>query len=135
MLADMRLSGTTLETVATCEVRLGCNIVPYLDQRDLGPDFHDFAAHFMTDDPWRVDAAVGPRVPIVNMGIGPAERSGGDADDRIGAAWLWIRAGAEGQSRLRRCFDKSPHGFIVYQRSDSAYPYGENRVAQVRRDR
>lgn len=86
----MRLSGATLETVSTCDVRLGGDIIAYLDERDIRTDLHDLAAHFMADNAWRVDTAVRPGIPIVNVGIGSAERGGCDTDDCVGGAWLWV---------------------------------------------
>jgi hypothetical protein len=121
----MRLSGATLEALATGQVRLRCDIVPDLDQRDLGPHFHHFAAHFVTDNPGGMDAAVGPRIPIINMGIRPAERGGFDTDDCIGQARSRIRPVDGGQPWLRRCLDERTHGPIVYQVFDPAYPVHE----------
>ena len=91
ILAHMRLSGATLEALATCDVRLGRNVIAHLDERHVRADFHDLAAHFMANDAWRMDAAVRPGIPIVNMGIGSAERGGCDADDGVGRAWFRIR--------------------------------------------
>ena len=87
----MRLSGPTLEAVATCEVRFGSNVIAHFGERDVRADFHDLAAHFMANDAWRLDAAVRPGIPIVNMGIGPAERGGCDTDDGVGRARFRIR--------------------------------------------
>jgi hypothetical protein len=121
----MRLSGATLETLATSQVRLRCDIVPHLDQRDLGPDLHHLAAHFMADNTGGMDSAVCPRIPIINMGIRPAERGGCDADDCIGGARFRIRPIGGGQPWLCRCLDERMHGPIVYQLFDSAYPVQE----------
>ncbi len=91
ILAHMRLSGTTLEALTTCDVRLGGDIIAHFDERDIRADLHDFAAHFMANDTRRVDAAMRPGIPIVNMGICPAERGGCDADDGVGRARFRIR--------------------------------------------
>src|SRR5205807_1130133 len=45
ILADMRLSSATLETMTTCDVRLGGDVIAHLDERDVGPDLNHFAAH------------------------------------------------------------------------------------------
>ena len=66
---------------------------------------------------------MGPGVPIVNVGIGPTEGGGLDANDRIGAAWFRVRPVSGGQSRLCGCFDERTHEPIVYQLRDLAYPY------------
>ena len=91
VLAHMRLPGTTLEALTTCDVRLGGDIIAHFDERDIRADLHDLAAHFMANDARRVDAAVGPGIPIVNMGICSAERGGCDADDSVGRAWFRFR--------------------------------------------
>ena len=114
ILAHMRLSGATLEALATCDVRLGGDIIAHLDERDIRANLHDLAAHFMANDARRVDAAVRPGIPIVNMGIRPAERRGGDADDGIGKTRLRIRPVGGGQPWLCRCFDERTHDIIVY---------------------
>ena len=60
-----------------------------------------------------MDAAVGPGIPIVNMGIGSAERGGFDVND--GVRWSRRRIGAigVGQPRLCRSFDKRTHSPII----------------------
>ena len=122
MLAHMRLSGAALEALATCDVRLGGDVITHLDERDIRADFHDVAAHFMTNDARRVDAAVRPGVPIVNMSIRSAERGGGDADDGIGRTRFRIRPVGGGQPWLCRCLDERTHGLIVYHWPGLAYP-------------
>jgi len=112
----MRLSRAALETVTTCDVRLGGDVIAHLDERDVGPDFHHFAAQFMADNPRGLDAAVGPRIPIVNVGIGSTERGGGDADDSISRARFRIRPVGGGQPWLCRRLDERTHGPIVYHR-------------------
>ena len=72
----------------------------------------------MANDARRVDAAVCPGIPIVNMGIRPAERGGCDADDRIGGARFRIRPVGGGQPWLSRCLDERTHGSIVYHGLD-----------------
>src|SRR5207244_5490477 len=86
ILADMRLSSATLETMTTCDVRLGGDVIAHLDERDVGPDLNHFAAHFMADNTRGMDPALCSGVPIIKMGIRSAERSGCDADDCIGRA-------------------------------------------------
>jgi len=71
ILTHMRLSGSTLEAVTTCEMRLCGDVISRLDERHVRADFHDFTTHFMADDARRVDTAVRPRIPIVDMGIRP----------------------------------------------------------------
>ena len=66
---------------------------------------------------------MGPGVPIVNVGIGPTEGGGFDADNGIGAARFRVRPVSGGQSGLCGCFDERTHGPIVYQLCDLAYPY------------
>src|SRR5262249_8137117 len=114
ILAYMGLSGTTLETMATCDVRLGGDVIAHLDERDIRTDLHDFTAHFMTNDARRVNAAMRPGIPIVNMRIRPAERGGGDADDGIGETRCRIRSVGGGQPWLCRRLDERTHELIVY---------------------
>src|SRR6267143_1031959 len=135
ILAHMRLSGATLETVTTCDVRLSGDVIAHLDERNIRADIHDLAAHFMANDTRRVNAAVSPGIPIINMGIRSAERSGCDADDRIGVARFRIRPVGNGQPWLSRGLDERTHGPIVYHGLDPAYTFRKKRVAPGSRDR
>ncbi len=121
MLAHMCLPGAALEALTACDVRLSGDVIAHLDERDIRADFHDFAAHFMANDARRVDAAMRPGIPIVNMGIRPAERGGGDADNGIGRARFRIRPVGGGQSWLCRCLNERTHESIVYHDLDPAY--------------
>ena len=135
ILAHMRLSGTALETGPASQVRFRSDVIADLDERDVRADLHNLTAHFMTDYPGRMDAAVSPRVPIINMGIRPAERGRCDTDDGIGRARFRIRSVGRSQSWLGRCLDERTHDFIVYQVVDSAYLSGKNGLRKGLRDR
>ena len=70
--AHVRLAGPALEADSACQMRFGRHIVANFDEGNIGADLHDFPAHFMSDNARRLNAAVGPFVPIVNVGIGAA---------------------------------------------------------------
>ena len=131
----MRLSGATLETVTACDVRLGGDVIAHFDEGYIRADLYDLAAHFMANDAWRVNPAVCPGIPIVNMSICSAERGGRDADDRIGGTRFRVRPVGDGQPWLRGCFDERTHNPIVYQVVDSAYPSRKNGLREGLRGR
>ncbi len=114
--ADVRLAGPALKTPATGDVRFRRDVVTYFDQRDGGADFHDLTAHFMADDTGRVDAAMSPGIPIIDVGVSAAERGGLHADDGVVRSGSRIRAGGGDQPGFRRHFHKSPHASLYNTR-------------------
>src|SRR2546422_4646793 len=64
-------------------MRLGRDVVPDGDRRHPRAGLDDLAAQLMADDARRVDTALGPFVPAVDVVIGPAEGRGQDPHDHL----------------------------------------------------
>ena len=83
VLADVRVACPALKAHGARDMRLGRDIVPDGDRRHPRAGLDDLAAQLMADDARRVDAALGPFVPAVDVVIGPAEGRGQDPHDHL----------------------------------------------------
>jgi len=72
-----------LQALAAGHVHLSRDKVTFLDACHLVAIGHDFAAKFVTGNQGRVDTALGPAVPLVNMQIGAADRGDFDFDENV----------------------------------------------------
>ncbi len=110
VLADVRVAGPALEAHAAGDVRLGRDIVADGDHRDVRPDFHHFTAQLMADDAGRVNAALRPLVPSVDMVVGSAQRRGYDAHNHLAGPGLRLGNIQQLQAGSGLCFDQCAHG-------------------------
>src|SRR5262249_25764440 len=113
--ADVRLTCATLKTDSASEMGFRGDIIASLDQRHGGTDFHDFAAHFVPDNPRRMNTALGPGVPVIDVGISAAERGGLDADDGLVRPRCRVRTARCCQSWSCTGLDQRAHVTIVSQ--------------------
>lgn len=113
--ADVRLAGATLEARSTREVGFCGDVIAGLDESDRRADVDDFSAHFMPDNTRRMNAAVRPGVPIVDMGVGAAQRRRFDADDGVMRSRCWIGTCRRGETGFGCRLDQGAHESIVSQ--------------------
>ena len=78
MLADVRLAGAALQALAAGHVHLGGNEVAFLNAGDFFAEGFDLAAELVSGDERRMNAALRPLVPLINVQVGAAD--GGDFD-------------------------------------------------------
>src|SRR5437016_2330335 len=67
--ADMGLAGATLVTMSTGDVGFGGDEVAWDEGGDFAADFDDLASEFVTKDAGDGQAALRPRVPLVDMHV------------------------------------------------------------------
>ncbi len=88
MLADVRLANAALQALAAGHVHLGGNEVAFLHAGDFIANGFDGAAELVAGDERRMNAALCPLVPLVNVQIGAADGRHLDLDQYIGRAIL-----------------------------------------------
>src|SRR5262249_24102820 len=113
--ADVCLTSATLKTDSAGEMGFRGDIIASLDQRHGGTDFHDFAAHFVPDNPRRMNTALGPGVPVIDVGVCAAERGCLYADHGLGRSRRRVRTGRCCQSWSCTSLDQRTHVTIVSQ--------------------
>src|SRR5208283_3244516 len=86
ILADVGFAGSALQTLAAGDVHFGGDKIAFLNAGDFIAEGDDLAAEFVSGDEGRMDAALGPAVPFVNVEIGAAYRGDFDFDQDLGAS-------------------------------------------------
>ena len=109
VLAHVSLSRSALKAASTREVRFGRDVVSHGDQRDRVADRHHFSAHFMPDDPWRLDSALGPVIPPIDMGVRAADGRGSDTNHDFSLTGRRVGHRFKSQAGSRSGFDKRAH--------------------------
>ena len=101
VLADVRLADAALQTLAAGHVHLGGNEVAFLHAGDFIADsFHD-AAEFVARNQRRMNAALRPLVPLVDVQVGAADGGHLDLDQHVGRAEFWFGNFADFGARRR----------------------------------
>src|SRR5271157_989701 len=100
MLADVRFAGAALQALAAGHVHLGGNEIAFLDARYFVTDRFDRAAELVPGNQRRMNAALCPLVPLVNVQVGAAYGRHLDLDQYVGQAKL--RFGNFADLRARR---------------------------------
>ncbi len=109
VLADVRLADTALQALAARDVHFSGDEVAFLDAGHFVADGLDRAAEFVTGNQGRMNAALRPLVPLINMQIGAADGRRLDFDQHIGRAILRYRNFADFCARRGRGLNNSKH--------------------------
>src|SRR5262249_46846047 len=80
------LAGAAERAVAAGEVPLGADDLADGDAADLATDLDDLSREFVTEHERRLDAPLGPVVPVIDVGVGPADAGGQGPDGALGRA-------------------------------------------------
>ena len=79
----MAPAGEAISAMSTDDVAFGRDQFAFLEIAHGGADFVDHADKFMPDHHRHRDRLLGPRVPVINVNVGPADRSFLDADENV----------------------------------------------------
>src|SRR6185437_10732526 len=110
-LADVRFAGAALQALAAGHVHLRRDEVAFLDAGDLGAHRSYHAAEFVPGDERRMNAALRPGVPVIDVQVGAADRGYFDFDQNVGQADLGDGNVADFGARLRLGLHHGQHGF------------------------
>ena len=80
-LAHVCVPGAAHVTPAACDVALGADVCAPLEARDAGPQFLDRPGKLVPLDQRHLDPCLGPRIPIVNVDVGPTNRGDLHSDE------------------------------------------------------
>src|SRR5262249_15830482 len=83
VLTDVRFTGPALQAFATRHMHLGGNEIAFLHGGHFIAEGNDFPTEFMARNERRMDPALRPAVPFVNMQVGSADGSYLDFDQHI----------------------------------------------------
>ena len=102
--------GEAVPAVPADDVSLAANDLAGEEVLDLRSDLDDLADELMPHDHRHRDRLLRPRVPIVDMDIGPADAGAVDLDQAIGRPHIGHRHVFEPQTDLRVLLDEGFHG-------------------------
>ena len=88
VLADVRFADAALQALAAGHVHLGGDEIAFLHAGDLVADGLHRAAELVSGNERRMNAALRPLVPVVNVQVGAADGGDLDLDQDVGAAEL-----------------------------------------------
>src|SRR5207253_6575290 len=72
------------------DVRLRRHEGARLQLGDVRAGGHHMPGHLVAEDPWRMDVALRPIVPVEDVYVGSADRGGGDLDQDVAAGRLGV---------------------------------------------
>ena len=84
VLADVRLADAALQALAAGHVHLGGDEVAFLHAGDIVADGLDGAAELVAGNERRMNAALRPLVPLINVQVGAADGGHLDLDQDVG---------------------------------------------------
>ena len=90
VLADVRFANAALQALTAGHVHLGGDEVAFLDAGDLVAHRFHRTAELVPGNQRRMNAALRPLVPLVNVQVGAADGGHLDLDKHIGQANLWF---------------------------------------------
>src|SRR5260370_1996967 len=85
VLANVGFAGAALQALAAGHVHFGGYKITLLDAGDFIAERDHLAAEFVSGDQRRMNAALGPTVPFINVEIGAADGCDFDLDENFGA--------------------------------------------------
>ena len=100
VLADVRFADAALQALAAGHVHLGGDEVAFLDAGNFLAHGFDDAAELVPGNERRMNAALRPLVPLINMQVGAADGGHLDLDQNVGRSEL--RFGNFANLRARR---------------------------------
>src|SRR5580698_7419635 len=109
-LADMRLSAAALQAVAAGNVHLGGDEVAHLHILYQFADSRHGAAELMSRNVGRLDAGLGPLVPVIDVQVGATDGGCLYGNEYIAGSKGWNRHLAHLHSWCGGCFYKGLHG-------------------------
>ena len=86
--APLAVAGAAVAAVPADDVALAADALPLVQALDARPEAGDLAHVFVADDQRRGDVFLRPRVPVVDMYVGPADSRLADADQHLAPARL-----------------------------------------------
>ncbi len=110
VLADVRLAGAALQALAAGHVHLGGDEVARLHAGHFVAHGFDGAAELVAGNERRMNAALRPLVPLVNVQVGAADGGHLDLDQDVGAAELRLGNFADFRARRGLRLNNGKHG-------------------------
>src|SRR5205085_5094861 len=89
VLADVGFAGAALQAFAAGDVHLGGNEIAFFHARDFIAVGNDFAAELVPGNERRMNAPLGPAIPLVDVEVGAADGSDFHFDQNIRASEAW----------------------------------------------
>src|SRR5208282_1083562 len=132
VLADVRFADAALQALAARYVHLGGDEVARLDARNFVTDCFDRAAKLVAGNERRMNAALRPLVPQVNVQVGAADGRHLDLDQYVGRAKSRFRDFADFRARCGLRLDNGNHR--IWHEDDSS-PAAEHGVTSARYER
>ena len=99
VLADVAVAGAALEAVPADDVTLGGDEVARAESRDAVTDRLDLPGKFVAHDDRRLDAALGPWVPVGDVEVGAADPGVPNGDQDFTRTGGWLGDGRNLQAR------------------------------------
>ena len=109
--AKMSPPGEAIPAVTTDDVPFRRDQLAFLEVVHAGADFFDHADELMPDRHRHRNRFLGPRVPVVNVNVGPADRASLDADEHVVVPDFGDRNFLEIESGRALAFHQGRHGF------------------------
>ena len=110
MLADVGLAGAALETLAAGHVHLGADQVAFFDGGDAAAHAGNNAGELVAGNQRRMNAALGPGVPVEDVKVGSADAGGLYADKHFAGAGRGDGNFAQFDAGRGFCLDDGLHG-------------------------
>ena len=110
VLADVRLADAALQALAAGHVHFGGDEVAFLHAGDFVADGFDRAAELVAGNERRMNAALRPLVPLVNVQVGAADGGHLDLDQHVGRAKLRFGNFADFRARCGLRLNDGKHG-------------------------
>jgi hypothetical protein len=97
----VRVTRAAQQTSTVYDVTLGGDAIAFLNIGDESSDLDYVAGEFMSDDEWRLAAAAGPLIPVVDVNVGAADSGAANFDQNFIVADF--RLGYIAQDHSRAC--------------------------------
>src|SRR5215470_6974906 len=111
VLADVGFTGAALQAFSAGDVHFRGNEVTFFHAGDFVTEGDDFAAEFVAGNEGRVDAALGPAIPFINMKVGAADGGYFDFYEDVGTSEAWDFDLANVHARRGLRLDDRQHAF------------------------
>ena len=85
VLANVRFASATLQALSAGDVHFGGNKIAFFYTGDFVSTGDYFTAELVSGNQWRMDTALCPAVPLINMQVGAADGCYFDLDQNVGA--------------------------------------------------